>query len=99
MRVPGEIASGTARSIGINQGTVYQILRTLQDRGDVHRQPVGSYAAAMAVARLDEAIEAVSTATLNASDDASRALRCRSEYPPRDPRSGHCNTTKPFVSR
>jgi DNA-binding IclR family transcriptional regulator len=38
---------GTARSIGatlgINQGTIYQILRTLQDSGYVHRLPGGRY--------------------------------------------------------
>jgi DNA-binding IclR family transcriptional regulator len=51
IRVLEEIARGhglgTARSIGaslgINQGTVYQILRTLQDSGYVHRQPGGRY--------------------------------------------------------
>ena len=51
IRVLEEIARGgglgTARSIGatlgINQGTVYQILRTLQDSGYVHRLPGGRY--------------------------------------------------------
>jgi IclR family transcriptional regulator, acetate operon repressor len=51
IRVLEEIARGnglgTARSIGatlgINQGTIYQILRTLQDTGYVHRQPGGRY--------------------------------------------------------
>jgi IclR family acetate operon transcriptional repressor len=51
IRVLEEIARGnglgTARSIGsslgINQGTVYQILRTLQNSGYVHRLPGGRY--------------------------------------------------------
>lgn len=51
IRVLEEIARGnglgTARSIGatlgINQGTIYQILRTLQNSGYVHRLPGGRY--------------------------------------------------------
>jgi DNA-binding IclR family transcriptional regulator len=60
IRVLEEIARAngfsTARSIGaslgINQGTVYQILRTLQDSGYVHRQPGGRYQLGTRVAYL-----------------------------------------------
>lgn len=62
-------------------------------------EPVGAYAAAMPVARFDDAVESVSTALLKAGDDASRALGYRGEYPPKDVRSRHRHATKPFVSR
>lgn len=62
-------------------------------------EPVGAYAAAMPVARFDHAVEPVSTALLKASDDASRALGYRGEYPPKDTRSRHRQPAKPFVSR
>ena len=62
-----------------------------------HGEPVGAYAAAMPVARFDEARESVSAALLKAGDDASRALRYRGEYPPKQPRAR--NPKKPFVSR
>jgi DNA-binding IclR family transcriptional regulator len=61
-------------------------------------EPVGAYAAAMPVARFDDAIESVSTAMSKAGDDASRALGYRREYPPKDARSRHRTTSKPFVS-
>jgi IclR family transcriptional regulator, acetate operon repressor len=60
IRVLEEIARGngigTARSIGtalgINQGTIYQILRTLQNSGYVHRLPGGRYQLGARVAYL-----------------------------------------------
>lgn len=62
-----------------------------------HGEPVGAYAAAMPVARFEEACDSVSAELLKAGDDASRALRYRGEYPPKEtePR----NPKKPFVSR
>lgn len=62
-----------------------------------HGEPVGAYGAAMPVARFDEARESVSAALLKAGDDASRALRYRGEYPPKQPKAR--NPKKPFVSR
>lgn len=62
-----------------------------------HGEPVGSYGAAMPVARFESARESVSAALLKAGDDASRALRYRGEYPPKTPQSR--NPKKPYVSR
>lgn len=62
-----------------------------------HGEPVGAYGAAMPVARFEEARESVSAALLKAGDDASRALRYRGEYPPKQPKAR--NPKKPFVSR
>jgi DNA-binding IclR family transcriptional regulator len=62
-----------------------------------HGEPVGSYAAAMPVARFDDENESVSAALLKAAGDASRALRYRGEYPPKHPKAR--NPTKPYVSR
>lgn len=62
-----------------------------------HGEPVGSFAAAMPIARFDEARESVTAALLKAGEDASRALRHRGEYPPEKPRAR--NPKKPYVSR
>ncbi|MEJ7800592.1 MAG: IclR family transcriptional regulator [Ilumatobacter sp.] len=62
-----------------------------------HGEPVGAYAAAMPIARFDETCESVSAALLKAGDDASRALRYRGEYPPKETEAR--NPKKPFVSR
>lgn len=62
-----------------------------------HGEPVGSFAAAMPIARFDEAREAVTAALLKAGDDASRALRYRGDYPPTKPQAR--NPKKPYVSR
>ena len=64
---------------------------------DNHGAPVGAYAAAMPIARFGDAREAVSAALLKAAGDASRALRYRGEYPPKQPQAR--NPKKPFVSR
>lgn len=62
-----------------------------------HGEPVGAYAAAMPVARFEEARERVSAALLRAGEDASRSLRYRGEYPPEQTEAR--NPKKPFVSR
>ena len=62
-----------------------------------HGEPVGSFGAAMPIARIDEAKASVAAALLKAGDDASRALRYRGEYPPKKPQSR--NPKKPYVSR
>jgi DNA-binding IclR family transcriptional regulator len=62
-----------------------------------HGEPVGSFAAAMPIARFDDAKASVTAALLKAGADASRALRYRGEYPPKKPQSR--NPKKPYVSR
>jgi len=62
-----------------------------------HGEPVGAYGAVMPVARFEEARESVSAALLNAGDAASRALRYRGPYPPKQTQARH--PKKPFVSR
>ena len=62
-----------------------------------HGEPVGAYAAAMPIARFGETSGPVSAALLKAGDDASRALRYRGAYPPKQPQAR--NPKRPFVSR
>ncbi|MEO7372206.1 MAG: IclR family transcriptional regulator [Ilumatobacteraceae bacterium] len=62
-----------------------------------HGEPIGAYAAAMPVARFEEAKESVSAELLKAGGGASRALRYNGEYPPKHPKAR--NPTKPYVSR
>ncbi len=62
-----------------------------------HGEPVGSFGAAMPVARFDESKGSVAAALLKAGDDASRALRFHGEYPPKQPQPR--NPKKPYVSR
>lgn len=65
-----------------------------------HGQPIGAYAAAMPVARFEQARESVAAALLKAGGDASRALGYTAEYPPEYARSHHSpGPKKPFVSR
>jgi DNA-binding IclR family transcriptional regulator len=62
-----------------------------------HGEPVGAYAAAMPVARFEDTCETVAAALLKAGGDASRALRYRGEYPPKETEAR--SPKKPFVSR
>lgn len=62
-----------------------------------HGEPVGSFTAAMPIARFDEAKQTVTAALLKAAEDASRALRYRGEYPPKSPQAR--NPKQPYVSR
>jgi len=62
-----------------------------------HGEPVGAYASAMPVARFESSCESVSAELLKAADDASRSLRYRGAYPPKE--TGPRNPQKPFVSR
>ena len=73
---------GTARSIGaslgINQGTIYQILRTLQNSGYLHRLPGGLYHLG---ARTAYPIASSSRARCTAAAGSRRSSACSARSP------------------
>lgn len=87
IRVLEEIArsdgQGTAKSIGatvgVNSGTIYQILRTLQANGYVHRLPGGRYQLGARVAFLIDHYEAQSAIPQVIVDQLQELHRCTDE--------------------
>ena len=62
-----------------------------------HGEPFGAYGAAVPNGRFDHVVESLGAALLAAAEQASRSLRYRGDYPPKQPQPRH--PKRPFVSR